>query len=256
MLVGDTTSASMKDLAKRIRSSEPDAVIFCGDIANELAGSPRPRQFRKWRQAWGSLADRVYPIPGNHDYARDGSIDAWWDGAAARLGGSADWFDRRAFALELPEVVVLGLDCGPDGRSLDQAQLDWMTRRAAQAGPVPWRIIALHGPLSPVSIHMNAPMSAASEEGVRRLAAAAGAQLLVSGHEHLYARSGPSEPPVRAEVTVGGGGADLYPVIRSGLLAAESRHHHLIIDASRDELRGTAVGEDGRVFDTWAWPLG
>lgn len=251
-LVGDTTLSSVKDLAVRIRGSEPDVIVFCGDMANELAGAPGGRHLRRWRRRWGDLADRIYPVPGNHDYAADGSLETWWDHAASRLGARAEWYERRAFALRLPGVAIFGLDSGPTARTLDEAQLDWLSARAIADDSAPWTIVVLHGPATPVSLHMNSRMSRDALEALGGFIEVCGAQLVVSGHEHLYARVD-GAPPVRAHVIVGGGGAGLYPVVRADLRAGESRHHHLVVDVTHDALRGAAIGTDGERFDAWEW---
>jgi hypothetical protein len=106
-----------------------------------------------------------------------------------------------------------------------------------------------------VSIHMGSSMTNESRDAVIRFAEAAGAQLLISGHEHVYARSGDLPASALTQVIVGGGGADLYPVVRTGLRAAASRHHHLIIDASPDRLHGRAMDCDGQELDSWTWKM-
>jgi predicted phosphodiesterase len=251
--VGDTTISSTRGLARRIAQDTPDAVIFCGDMVNEVDGPPRPRHLRRWRARWKPVAERTYAIPGNHDYGADGSLRLWWEVAAARLGGEATWYEERAFVLELPGVAVLGLDSGPSGRRVDAGQLEWMSARASELDGAAWRIIAVHGPLAPVSIHMSRPMHETSQEGVRRLAVLAGAQLVVSGHEHVYARTGPVEPPIRAQVVVGGGGAAAYPVLRSDLHASAAIPHHLLVTCSSERLTGRAVSDRGGLIDDWTW---
>lgn len=233
----------------------PDAVIFCGDMANELSNVPKPRQVRRWSRAWGDLRYRVYPVPGNHDYEVTGALATWWAHAASRMGTAAQWFERRAFLLDLPAVSVFGVDCGPTGRRVDQAQLDWLTGRARviEDDRVRWRIVALHGPLEPVSLHMNQPMLRASRQSLSRFASGIGADLLVCGHEHLYARTDIPAPSARCQVTVGGGGADLYPIVRTDLRSVASRRHILVLDVTNRHLEGRALGMDGECFDSWRW---
>jgi 3',5'-cyclic AMP phosphodiesterase CpdA len=251
--VSDTTLASVKELAAAVRLQAPDAIVFCGDMANELSSAPARRHFRRWRNGWGDLRDRVYPVPGNHDYGRSG-LRHWWEQAAAQVGGDAQWFENRAFLLATPLVRVFGLDCGPTAKHLDQAQLDWLADRAGSTAPsAPWSIIALHVPLVPVSIHMNSPMSARSSERLSRFASLVGAQLLVCGHEHVYARLDSPDGSALSQVTVGGGGADPYPIVHAGLRSSASRRHFLLLGIGPDRLEGMAYDFGGECFDSWTW---
>jgi 3',5'-cyclic AMP phosphodiesterase CpdA len=248
---GDTTLASVQGLAKRIGDA-PDAIVFCGDVANELRRAPRPRHFRRWRRRWGEAGDRVYPVPGNHDLGADGSLGDWWEGAASRLGRAATWFERRSFVLTLPHVTVLGVDSSRPAEGEDP-QFAWLAE-ACRSAATPWRILAIHQPIEPVSLHLSHPMADAARERVVALAEQVGARLVVCGHEHLYARAeGVWSSRVRAQVTAGGGGAALYPVVRPGLRAAVSRHHHLEIELEPDVLRGRAIAWDGDCIDAWHW---
>jgi hypothetical protein len=136
---------------------------------------------------------------------------------------------------------------------VDPAQLDWMRERAAAGSPTPWRVVAIHAPLVPVSIHTSRPMAEESRYAVLRFAEDVGAQMLVCGHEHVYARTSDLGATLRAQVVVGGGGADVYPVVRADLRAGESRHHHLVVNATTDRLHGVAVDRAGNPFDSWTW---
>jgi 3',5'-cyclic AMP phosphodiesterase CpdA len=191
-------------------------------------------------------------VPGNHDLGADGSLGDWWAGAASRLGRGATWFERRAFVLALPHVTVLGLDSSRPAEG-DDPQFEWLAR-TGRATAAPWRVLAMHQPLEPVSIHLNHPMSEAARERVAALVQDVGVRLVVCGHEHLYARAEDlCASRVRAQVTAGGGGAALYPVVRADLRAAVSRHHHLELEADADALRGRAIAWDGECIDAWEW---
>lgn len=222
-------------------------------MVNELQDSPGRRHLKRWRRHWGDLGQAVYPIPGNHDYDRGGSLDTWWKDGASQLGTKAVWFERRSFALGLPTMRVFGVDSGPTGRRIDPSQLDGLLAIAGGMPSVPWTIIAVHAPVSPVSVHMNAPMTRASVDAITEFSSAVDADLLISGHEHVYARQDGRQVPARAQVIVGGGGAEPYPIIRTGLRAQATGRHFLIVEATSRRLEGRAYGADGECFDAWAW---
>ena len=80
--------------------------------------------------------------------------------------------------------------------------------------------------------------------------------LLLAGHDHLYARSEPIcdlVPDARlVEIISGGGGADLGTFVerrRANFPVVESKTHYVRVTVSPDVMEIRAIGVDGRTLD-------
>jgi hypothetical protein len=161
--------------------------------------------------SWGRLKDRIaFPVPGNHDYKTpdaEGYREYFGD-AAVRDGTT--WYSEDVGTWH---VVVLDSECGllANRCGPDSAQLRWL--REDLAGNDSRCTLALfhhprfssgdHGPDDAVAPFWDALY-------------AAGADLVLNGHEHDYERFAPQDPAGRADaargitqVIVGTGGAQL-----------------------------------------------
>ncbi|MDQ3987051.1 MAG: hypothetical protein M3280_11230, partial [Actinomycetota bacterium] len=75
-----------------------------------------------------------------------------------------------------------------------------------------------------------------------------GVDLVLTGHDHLYAVTKPQNG-LRYVVT-GGGGASLYPCVPAYFSeVCEVRHHFLFVEATQRRIRVWAVGTAGAPFD-------
>ena len=112
-----------------------------------------------------------------------------------------------------------------------------------------WTVVAMHHPVySPGDGH-------GSEPGFRpklpRLFRKRGVDLVLQGHDHLYAATKPLRG-IRYVVT-GGGGAGLYGCTSQPFSAkCAERHHFLYVTAEADELTVQAVPDEGKVFHTFS----
>jgi 3',5'-cyclic AMP phosphodiesterase CpdA len=157
------------------------------------------------------VKDRIrFAVTGNHDVHTDGGepLRAYMGSAAARDGRT--WFSEDLGAWH---VVVLDGNCGLAGRrcSSGSEQVRWL-RDDLAASSVRCTIALLHQPRFSSGQHGN-------DDGVRPLwdaLYAAGADLVLDGHDHDYERFAPQDPDGRSddargitEIVVGVGGAEL-----------------------------------------------
>ncbi|MEO5941448.1 MAG: metallophosphoesterase, partial [Candidatus Limnocylindrales bacterium] len=159
---------------------------------------------------WGRVRDRiVLPSPGNHDWHTDGAAGylGYFGSAAAPTGTT--WYSRD---LGNWHVVVLDSSCakvgGCDGGS---PQGRWLKRDLA-ASAAHCTLAIWHHPRFSSGEHGNDPIVAPFWDELH----AAGAELIVNGHDHDYERFAPQDPSGAVErpgglreIVVGTGGGVL-----------------------------------------------
>jgi acid phosphatase type 7 len=160
--------------------------------------------------SWGQHKARTRPAVGNHEYHTSGAAGHWdyWGAAAGTRG-------QGYFSYELGtwHVVVLNSNCGSVSCAAGSAQEQWL-RADLAAHPATCTLAYFHHPrFSSGADHGN-------NTAVQPLWQAlydAGADLILSGHEHVFERFAPQTPTGGADAargirqfTVGTGGRGLY----------------------------------------------
>ena len=195
-------------------AGEPDATVLAlGDIAYPKG---LEEDFEScYAPAWGRFKDRTRPVPGNHEYEyfhKDASAYFDYFGQAAGPYGLGYY----SFDLGSWHLVALNSNCGAEalgGCHTHSEQLRWLRedlRRAQERCTLAY----WHHPR----------FSAGGKHGSHAFVAPfwdalydAGADVVLSGHEHNYQRLAPMYPsgesdPDRGirEFVVGTGGAEPY----------------------------------------------
>lgn len=211
---------------------------------------------RRWRGTWGSLADRVITVPGNHDYANKVSRGWGWSGAWDRHPAFRTHDGGGAFLLDLPHVSILGLDTGPRAAAVDGSQLSWARSALRGAPPENHRIALFHSPAFPVSEHIGSSLDARPMERDALWATLEdlGIQLVINGHEHLYARRTVSIRVPIMQIVTGGAGATPTPALSADLTTSHSGAHAVLLHDSPEGLHGEAFAPDGTVLDRFIVP--
>jgi 3',5'-cyclic AMP phosphodiesterase CpdA len=182
-------------------AQDPEAVVLAlGDLTY-------PRGARKeftdcYAPTWGRFKDRTWPAPGNHEYYTPGARPYfdWWGTRAGR--------GYYSFELGTWHVISLDSNLAPAQHA---AQLDWL-RADLAAHPARCTLAYWHHPLYSSGGHGSIPKM----RDAWQLLYAAGAELVLSGHDHDYERFAPQDADGRLDPThgirqfvVGTGGA--YP---------------------------------------------
>jgi len=242
---GDLTAAAAA-LARRVRAGRPDFLIHVGDFAypNGTVRQLDRRFFRLYRR----VLERVplYPTPGNHDLSsRSGYGLAFarvLDDPRAGRSYAFEWAGAQFFSLSSPDVA-----------SADGTAARWLARQLAALPRDAWRTVFLHEPpYSPGGKRITPGLRAA----LPPILEAAHVDLLLAGHDHLYARSAPICDLVAdarlIAVISGGGGADLgHPVEArtANFPVVASKTHYVRVTMSPDAVDIRAVGVDGATLD-------
>ena len=203
LAVGDIgyCNASNDDRVGKLAANLPGTIALLGDIVYE-AGTAKDYA-NCFNPTWGSLLDRIRPVPGNHDYeTRDA---AGYFGYFAVPSGPADegWY---SYDLGAWHVIALNSECGAieGGCGKESVELDWL-RADLAAHPTQCTLAYWHHPRYSSGLHGDNAMTELFWAALSR----AGADLVLSGHDHDYERLGPVDG-IRSFV-VGTGGRSLYP---------------------------------------------
>ncbi len=194
----------------------PGAVATLGDTAY-----PRgtPDELRDcFAAAFGDVVDRIrYAVTGNHDDLTDA-------GAPLRdfLGEAASRDGRTYFSDELGSwhVVVLDANCRvvDGGCGPDSPQLEWL-RADLEASDAACTIALWHQPRFSSGWHGNTDTVGPFWDALY----AAGAEVVLNGHDHDYERFAPQDPSAAADpargitefvVGTGGGGPRAFDEIQ------------------------------------------
>jgi hypothetical protein len=202
LAVGDIgyCNASNDDLVGKLAASLPGTIALLGDIAYE-AGTAKDYA-NCFNPTWGTLLDRIRPAPGNHDYETRGAAGYFsYFGAAAGTAGEG-WY---SYDLGAWHVVALNSECGAieGGCGKESVELDWL-RADLAAHPAQCTLAYWHHPRYSSGLHGSNAMT----ERFWAALSAAGADLVLEGHDHDYERLAPVGG-IRSFV-VGTGGRSLY----------------------------------------------
>ena len=110
-----------------------------------------------------------------------------------------------------------------------------------------WTIVLFHHPVFSPGMHGSTPaftdLPAIFEEY--------GVDLVLNGHDHLYARI--EETGGIRYVVTGGGGAPVYPCLPSpGAEVCEAEHHFLYIEVDDDAITVRAIPAEGKPIDRFS----
>jgi hypothetical protein len=181
-------------------------VVTLGDNAY-AAGTAE--QFRDcYDPTWGRHKARTRPSPGNHDYGTPGAA-----GYFAYFGENAGPDGRGYYSYDLGAWHIISLN-SEIGAGPESEQALWLAADLA-AHPATCTLAYWHKPLfSSGSVHGNDPHM----QPIWDLLARAGADVVLTGHDHIYERfapqnsSGAADPQGIRQFVVGTGGASLYGI--------------------------------------------
>lgn len=195
----------------RLLDREPGTVFVAGDIAYPDGTA---EQFRDcYEPAWGRHKDRTRPAPGNHEYGSPGAAPYFaYFGANAGPAGVGYYKYRKG------TWQVFSLNSNIESGRM--AQLEWLGRELEAPGASACTVAYFHHPRFSSGSHGVIPPMPVVTDFWRELYSA-GADVIISAHEHFYERFGPQTPEgapnpqfgIR-QFIVGTGGAPLTQPVR------------------------------------------
>ena len=181
-------------------------VFTAGDNAYERGSAADYRDC--YDPTWGPFRDRTYPVPGNHEYVTSGAT-GYFDYFGARAGPTGTgWY---AYDLGTWRVYALNSNCAAVGCAVGSEQEQWL-RADLATSPHACVLAYWHHPRFSSGQHGNDSEVGALWDDLY----AAGAEVIVNGHDHDYERFAPQAPSGAADAAkgirqfvVGTGGAAL-----------------------------------------------
>ncbi len=198
----------MTQLARLLGDLDGD-ILLAGDLAYD---SGSLEEFRRcFDPSFGRMRARLWAAPGNHDYLTPNAA-----GYFAYFGDRAGPDRSGYYALRLNGWQVLMLNSTlPMQRNTRQYEF---VRHELQSAPARCTLAVWHHPFDSSGPNGPHPM----QRDVWELLYNANAEVVVSGHDHLYERHAPQDPSQRADPArgvrlfiSGGGGAPLYQRARA-----------------------------------------
>ena len=206
--IADTMAARTAALIATALAADSTAqVLTLGD--NAYQNGSADDYARCYEPTWGRFKQRTLPSPGNHEY-RTPSASGYFDYFAALAGPQR----RGYYSVEIGAWHVVSLNSNLTGAA-QQAQLDWLKADLA-AHQDGCALAFWHHPVFSSGSHGN---NAVMRDAWRMLAAA-GTDLVLSGHDHDYERFAPQDVDGNIDqqrgvrqFVVGSGGARLSPLL-------------------------------------------
>lgn len=206
LVAGDIAACTRgASLTARLLDSLGGTILIPGDAAYWSRQHPRPYEMC-FDTTWGRHKARIRPVPGNHDADPDGMrryFDYFGDAAGPQPGG------YYSFTLGAWRIIALNSNIAMDAES---QQGRWLAAElAANSGQC--TLVVMHHPRFSSGPHEANPGVAAAWRALD----AAGVDIVVSGHDHIYERLAPMRADGRLDrargirsFVVGVGGNALY----------------------------------------------
>lgn len=196
-------------------SRDFDAVLMLGD-AQYLTGSLSAYE-AAYDPSWGRVKPITYPTPGNHDYYTEGAAGYFdYFNGVGEHSGPAGARDKGRYSLDLGAWHLISLNSNCEaigGCGAGSAQQKWLARDLERTKEK--CVLAYwHHPRFSSSLHGN---NETMKHAYKRLYKA-GADVILSGHDHIYERFAPQSHTGKATrkgpraFVVGTGGLSHYPV--------------------------------------------
>jgi acid phosphatase type 7 len=245
-VVGDSGSGGKGQLAvaallERLR---PDLVLHTGDVVYP-AGQERHYD-RRFFAPYRNLIKMVplFPVLGNHD-VRKGNGAAFLENFHPPLGSPGS--TKRYYSFDWGNTHFVALDSElyhGDRGSNPEEQRDFLERDLATTRKR-WKVAFLHR--SPYGSSRHGGDEKVRED-LEPLFVKHGADLVFSGHDHVYERTVPITGVTY--VVSGGGGRRLYPAGNGELTASSvSAHHAVLVRVSGSRLLLETLEVGGKVVD-------
>jgi hypothetical protein len=201
-------SSATRATADLVESINPSVVLTLGD--NQYPSGLLSDYLTGYDPTWGSFLSRTFPAPGNHEYNSSSTAAGYFDYFGSRAPDAYYSYNVGAWHL-----ISLNSNCSRiGGCGSGSAEYNWLEADLA-AHPTTCTLAYWHHP-SWSSGTKHGGTNATSQ--LWTLLYDAGAELVLSGHEHNYERFAPQDPSGSldeangvVQIVAGTGGKSHYP---------------------------------------------
>lgn len=211
--------------AQLVKLLNPNAILALGDLQYE--DGSLENFHNKFAKNWGEFKNKLYPSPGNHEYA------------TAKASGYFGYFNDSpvdiskgyySFMLGDWNILSLNSNCVEEGGcSTNSNQLKWLTTELAN-NKTKCTLAFWHHPRFTSGKYVNDNDTKSRSQYFWEVLSKNNADIILNGHDHLYEKFGPQSPTglskkdgVR-QFTVGTGGKSHYAK------SAEAANSEKVID--------------------------
>ena len=245
--VGDIGMCGRAEVAQvaRLVASLEGHLLLAGDLAYFQGTAANFRDC--FNPSWGQFRGRWNAVPGNHEYESPGAAPYF-----AYFGDAAGPAGVGYYAITIGDWLILMLNSNIPATN---GSPQWLfVRSELQAQRTPCTMAVWHHP-----VFSSGPAGAnGAMRDVWSLLEAARAEVILTGHDHLYERFARQMADGRADATngvrqftAGTGGAELYNFVRSVPNSEEQimRHGVMRFTLRPAQVDWEFIGLDGATLD-------
>jgi hypothetical protein len=212
--LGTAASCRQKYTSDLVMSTPPAGVLALGD--NQYEDGTLSKYQGSYNLSWGRFKNITYPAVGNHEYGTAGALGYFdYFNGTGNVNGPAGPRGKGYYSFDIGtwHLISLNSNCTPAGGcSATSPQGQWL-RADLAAHPTTCTLAFWHHPRFSSGQHGDTGVLAPLWQALYD----ANADVVLSGHDHLYERFGPqtaagaADPPrgIR-EFVVGTGGRSHY----------------------------------------------
>ena len=246
-----TAAGALLDTALA-HESAPNLLVLGGDTVNDGSSAAEWADF--WTAANGRLDDvTVASVPGNHD--SEPLLAEQFDYPAAAPKTSSEGF---FYTFSEGNIFFLMLDSNIMGGG-NATDAEWVSEQLSgrAAKTADWRIAVSHHPLWPAAeIPKDVQRAQTIRDVFLPLMEKGGVDLVLCGHQHVYARTAPMPAEGAAEsgllqvMAASGAKGSYVPGDMEYVVTTADAPNYLVLEAGAETLKITAFDSAGKPFDS------
>ena len=228
-------------LKQAVSGVKPELILFGGDTVDD-GGDPD-----EWAAFWEAAAPCTDGImtaaaAGNHDNYP--VLKKQFD-YPKEDDGFFYSFDKGGIHFTVLDSNIMG---AADAKDIEWVRNDLDSEAARLAG---WRIAVMHHPMwPPVGTAPNVQRAETMQEHFLPVLEAGGVDLILCGHQHVYARS--TSASSIAQIVASSGDKDPYSAnILEFVDFSEVKQNYIRMTADKEKLSITAYDKTGKAFDSY-----